>query len=106
MTPLKKLIRCFAERLADRWYDGPDAPASIGSTVLLFLATHPKATKSEWMAFSAEHARASYRAGFRRGFEYVEFPDPSPDEVADQLEPGWQEFSPAIVLEPDSVVID
>lgn len=62
----------FAERLAHRYYEGPEPPERLTEHVLAFAAAHPTATRGDWIAFASAFARSSYRAGYVRGVEWVE----------------------------------
>lgn len=110
MTPLAKLSRGVLERLAGVFYEGPEPPTRLARMVVLFARAHPRATRRTWADFAADHAAESYRSGYVRGFEEAERrwgrPGPSPEELADQRDPGWRN-SPAVDLsDPDAVVFE
>lgn len=92
---LKRFLVRVSEKLARRWYEGPECPERIPALARAFAVTHPAATRGEWLAMAEELAREAYRSGFRRGFENAERdpsePDPAPEVVADFLDPRWRE---------------
>ena len=62
------LVR-VAERLARRYYEGPDPPRRIAQAVDSFVVLHPKASRWEWTEFARLQCEESYRSGYVRGVE-------------------------------------
>lgn len=110
MTRFARWWRDLLERWSERYFEGPEPPARLTEMAIAFAEMHPNATRREWVAFAAAHARNSYSSGYARGYEYVErdpdfFKDRSPDEAAAQLDPHEFEWSPDIALtRPDDAV--
>lgn len=108
---LSRWLGRVAEKMARRYYEGPDPPARLGEIVITFANLNPQATRAEWARFAEGHAREAYRVGYVRGAEYVER-DPAerealrnadPEQLADALNPDWR-WSPGITLDnPDDV---
>lgn len=96
MTPVGKWLRDRLERWLQRYHEGPEMPQRIADMAIAFAQLYPTATRAQWLAFSAELARESYRSGYVRGFEYVErdpelwMPKVPPEELADQIDPDWR----------------
>lgn len=92
---LKRFFVRTAEKLAERFYEGPEMPSRFSVMAESFAVLHPKATRGEWLKMSEELARNAYRAGFQRGYENAERdpaePDVAPEEIADVLSPGWRD---------------
>lgn len=112
MTPLARWFRNTLQKLAGVYYEGPEPPSRCGEVVALFSNQYPDAVKSDWVGFAAEHARASFREGWLRGFEYTER-DPeeqkairnaNPEVMADALDPDWRTSDPVQLFEPDEPV--
>lgn len=96
MTALKRWLSRRAERFLDRYYEGPEPPLRIADLAIEFANLYPQATRAMWLRFATDHAREAYRAGYQRGYEYVER-DPDffrsdlpPDMIADQMDPDWR----------------
>lgn len=110
MTPVGKWLRNKVEEWLGKRYEGPEPPERLRLEVLSFAETCPTATRSEWAEFAEKFAREAYRVGYVRGFEWTErdkdaWSAVTPDELADQMDPGWREWSPPIVLSrPNEVV--
>lgn len=88
-------IRRWADRVTDRYYEGPQPPARLAQMVVEFANQHPNATRAEWVRFACGHARECYRSGWTRGEEHAER-DPTelsgiPEQLADALDPSWRE---------------
>ena len=105
MTPLVRWFRNIRERIFGSFYDGPEPPDRLAQMVIAFALTNPQATRFDWTRFAIEHARECYRAGYTRGYEYIER-DPDerailtqldPDALADALDPDWR-WSPELDL--------
>jgi hypothetical protein len=95
VTPAERALRNLWERLTRRFYEGPEAPARLEDVVREFDHRYPRATRAEWAEFAIRMSRGCYRDGWVRGYEWAERdpgqPDPSPEELADQYEPGWRD---------------
>jgi hypothetical protein len=101
-------LRRSVERFFNRWHEGPQPPKRLLVIVEDFAEEHPAATRAEWARFATEHAAEAYRSGFVRGVEHVErdpdpFPYPKPEQVADDIFPGWRESEPVILFPNESV---
>lgn len=113
MTPLARLVRKAAQKVAGVWYEGPKPPQRISKLVLDFAHLHPEATRREWVVFAAKLGQQCYRDGFTRGFENVERdPDPSylelpPELVADAHDEQWRArpIHMGPIEEPDAVPV-
>ena len=107
MTPLQRLARGILERMAGTFSEGPAAPARLAEMVAHFADSNPHATRGEWAAFAAGHAAECYRSGYARGQEDAERdwrgPEVSPEETADELDPGWR-GSPPVSLAGEVVL--
>ena len=114
MTPFQRLVRRVVERWRRTYYEGPEPPARLGEMVVAFANDRQRATRAEWIAYAGELARECYRSGYARGVERAErdfwgsMPSVLPERVADELDPGWQHWSPDITLmgDPQAVVLD
>ena len=84
MTPFARFLSRLAEKVADRYYEGPDAPQRLAEEVRLFRAIYPEASPDEWAEFAIRLAGNAYRSGYVRGVEYVER-DPNPPEPDQDL---------------------
>lgn len=62
------LVR-IAERIARRYYEGPEPPLRLRVAVRDFVDLNPKVGTRMWAEFAAEHGDACYRAGYVRGLE-------------------------------------
>lgn len=69
MSALRRLIRAAAERLAGRYYEGPEPPLRLAEQARIFAIEQPLAAAAEWEEFAARLAFASYRDGWVRGRE-------------------------------------
>lgn len=102
---IRRIRRTF-EWLFGRWYEGPQIPDRIILEVKQFTKYHPRATRAEWMVFAAELAELAYRAGWTRGYEYLERNNVAsqfnPDAVADAMDPDWRDRAP-VRLELDAL---
>ena len=102
---IRKIRRGF-EWLFGRWYEGPQVPDRLIQEVDFFMKWHPHATKGQWAHFAAGLSEASYKAGYMRGYEYVERQELSrkanPDMFADEMDPDWRD-RPAARLELDEL---
>jgi hypothetical protein len=95
MTPFARLLKRFAEKFADRYYEGPDAPERLREMVVAFANDHPKASVGEWTEFASTLCAEAYESGYVRGFEYTERtfdwrPDIPPEMLADMYDPDWK----------------
>ena len=88
MTALGRFFACVAEKLAHRYYEGPEPPPRLHDEVRVFAALHPQASTHEWKDFAARVADNAYRDGFARGHQWAErlWPGPSqdPEVLAEQ----------------------
>lgn len=95
-----KWLRNLAERYLGKYEEGPNPPDRLVDVVEAFMQVYPDATKRDWAKFAAKHAAQSYLEGYIRGYEYVErdpsgwWPNPSPEEYADVVTPGWRDSEP------------
>lgn len=106
MTPILRWFRDFRERWLGKMYEGPEPPERLATMVIAFAQMNPQATRFDWTRFAIEHARECYRAGWTRGFEYVER-DPEeraairhldPETLASALDPNWR-WSPELTID-------
>lgn len=111
MTPLVRWLRNRAEAWLGRLYEGPSAPKRLREQAIAFANMHPNATRGEWLAFAAGFAEECYEAGYVRGLEWAERdPEPeggkpSPEEIADEMDPDWL-WRPSLVMElPEGDVV-
>lgn len=72
MTPLGKLIRRTTERALGRYYEGPEPPKRLRQVAEEFVATHPKATRSEWLEMAVSLAEAAYKEAYDRGLGWAD----------------------------------
>lgn len=96
MTVLSRWAAKKAEQYLKRYYEGPEPPLRFADMAIEFANLYPTATRAQWLRFATEHAREAYRAGYQRGYEYVER-DPDffrtdlpPDKIADMHDPDWR----------------
>lgn len=82
---LGRAIRNLFERIAERYYEGPDPPQRYAEQVVAFAKMNPQATREDWARFTVNLVRAAYRAGWTRGFEWT-------DRDLEQLRPGDPEL--------------
>ena len=66
---LGRWLARVAERLARRYYEGPEPPPRLALQVQSFMVLHPRATSLEWARFAVGHGDECYRSGFVRGLE-------------------------------------
>jgi hypothetical protein len=93
VTPFARFLSRIAEKITDRYYEGPEEPQRLAEEVRLFRAMYPAASPEEWADFTARLAGNAYRAGYTRGFEYAER-DPNPPEPdLQQLEQHRHDWS-------------
>lgn len=82
-APFFDWLKRTTERFTGKFYEGPEPPKRIRAMVEAFAATHPKATRAEWLEHSVQLAEECYRSGYTRGFErYDRDPSTRPDEEA------------------------
>jgi hypothetical protein len=89
------MVRNAIEYLFGKYYEGPEPPERLDRMVMVFANTNRYATRAEWQAFAAAHAREAYRAGYVRGEEWSErapdrLPDVPPETLANQIDPDWK----------------
>jgi len=65
-------LRDLAEKLAERYYEGPQAPSRIAAQVVAFAAGNPSATVEAWAEFATRLACIMYESGWTRGNEWRE----------------------------------
>lgn len=111
MTPIGRAIKRAAEKVAGRYYEGPEPPARLLAQVGEFANLNPKATRAGWAEFARKLAAAAYRDGYQRGYEWAErdeepvYKKLPPELYADQESPDW-EWSPPLGTDlslPDEV---
>lgn len=88
-VPLTRLMRSVAEKLLERFYEGPVAPSRLAEQVATFAVLNPRATREEWAEFSARLAAGAYRDGFSRGFDWQvrnidQIPPDAPERVSEE----------------------
>lgn len=110
---LAKTLRRWCEWLFGHWYEGPLPPPRLVAQVRVWANAAPQATRQEWVTMAEEAIRVAYEAGWQRGFEHAErepgMPSPSPEAIADAIDPGWRSGPPleeVDVLEPNSVPLE
>jgi hypothetical protein len=99
VTKLDRWIRNAAERLLERFYEGPRPPMRLAEEVAAFGAANPSATREEWARFATRLAHGAYRDGFTRGFEWAErdldrLDMGDPERVAELLRHDFEWHSP------------
>lgn len=97
MTPFLGWLKRFVEKSFGTWYEGPEPPKRIEDMAIGFANAYPHATREEWAIFAKELARAFYKEGYQRGFEYVErlpiqahYGKLPPELMTDQVDPDWR----------------
>lgn len=106
MTPFAKWLNKIAEKIVDRYYEGPQPPERLTQEARAFAALCPNATISEWADFAASLAKQSWREGWVRGFEHAERdPQPyrddlPPDVLMDLIDRNWRDSPPVALPEP------
>jgi hypothetical protein len=99
VTRVGRMLRNVLERLAKRYYEGPEPPLRYAGQVVAFAKSHPQATREQWAQFATNLARGAYRAGWTRGFEWTERdldqlrPD-DPERLVDQYAHDWTWHAP------------
>ncbi len=109
MTPFLKFIHRMSDKWFGKWYEGPEPPARMGEMLLAWAEANPRATREEWLEVASRASAESYRSGYVRGYEHAErvptTPSPTPDEVADAVDPGWREREGGISLGEGDLVV-
>jgi hypothetical protein len=101
VTPVARFIKKAAEKIASRYYEGPQPPERLLAQVGEFANLNPRATRAEWAEFARKLAAAAYRDGYQRGYEWVERDEEPtykrlpPELIAEQDDPDWQ-WSPPL----------
>lgn len=85
MSLLGRKLRNLFERIAERYYEGPEPPHRFAEQVVMFAKHNPGATVEQWAQFATNLARGAYQAGYTRGFEWSE-------RDLDRLNPGAPEL--------------
>lgn len=62
-------LRAFFEKLAERYYEGPELPARFIAQVVEFARAGTHSTE-DWARFAMTAVRIAYQAGFVRGHEW------------------------------------
>lgn len=113
MTPFGRWVRDKAEKLLERFYEGPEPPPRLREYAILFANGHRHATRAEWLEFAAELADEAYRSGYTRGYERqardeeVRITPETSDrvnEIADAVDPNWS-WHPSVELENGDIVV-
>lgn len=65
-------LRVSAEKVARRFYEGPEPPERLFDELELFEKLHPNATADEWRIVARGLVSNAYRDGYIRGFEHRE----------------------------------
>lgn len=110
MTPFKRLVVSTLEKAIGRYYEGPEPPGYIDRMVEQFAQDAPRATRGQWVAFALGLAQEAYRAGYTRGYEYVErtddwHPTLPPEVVADMMDPTWKDDERGINLAEAGAIV-
>ena len=66
---LGRLLVWFAEKMALRYYEGPEPPRRIAQQARIFAELHSRATVDEWVVFATRLGEECYRSGYMRGVE-------------------------------------
>lgn len=69
MSRIRYWISRLLQKLAGIWYEGPEPPSRLGTSVEAFAFTHPVASREQWAAFAIQLAETAYQAGYQRGYE-------------------------------------
>lgn len=114
MTPFAAWVRRRLEKALGRFEEGAEAPARIREQAIAFANVMRKSTRKEWAEFAADYAEECYRSGYLRGVEWAERDPapaagtrPSPEEIADAVDPTWRDrpWRPGIELDaPEEMV--
>ena len=64
-----RLLVWFAEKLALRYYEGPEPPRRIAQQVRMFAELHFRVNADEWVQFATQLGEECYRSGYMRGVE-------------------------------------
>lgn len=110
MTVVEKLLRRLSAWLNDEFYEGPKrVEDGLGECVQDFMDARPFATREEWRLFAIRLSRGAYDAGYLRGHEDAVRLDldlgPSPEEIADALDPEWRHPSRGIPIDDLTAVV-
>jgi len=94
VSAIRRLVLRAIDRIAGRFYEGPDPPVRIAEQARLFLLANPGAGSVAWESFARELAGSAYRDGFTRGIEALarrKEPEsfPSLDDAADRERHEW-----------------
>lgn len=107
-TLLARFLRDLWERIRGTFREGPDPPPRLAEEVRLFRCLAKEApTEEEWEAFAAGLADRAYRAGFVRGYHWLERswdgPPVSPERIL-ELEAHHRHLAvdPAVLADPMS----
>jgi hypothetical protein len=89
---LSDLLRKVAASYLERTAEGPELPGWLRAEVVGWFAAHPSPSPAEQVEMAVGFARMAYREGYESGFgeRLREEDGPSPDEVADAMDPGWR----------------
>lgn len=110
LTPVGRFLRNLGEKLAKRFYEGPEPPERIARYAEEFAILHPGATRAEWVRFATGLGQTFYRSGWTRGFEWTDRDldrrDPlvDPDRLAHAMGHDWEWGGGGPVGAPDDVV--
>lgn len=91
---LTQFLQRVGDRLAKKYYEGPDPPNRIDDRVKLFMLFNPQADKEQWEQFARTLAKNCYREGFVRGYQWVERcwggPEVDPEQLAEKQAYDWR----------------
>lgn len=112
MTRLGRWWRQRLERHLRRYYEGPEPPRRLVDHAFLFANECPKATRGDWIAFAIHLANEAYKSGWVRGYEAserggVEHParrTPTPEDIADEMDPGWRNGPNVLLGDAEEIV--
>jgi hypothetical protein len=104
--PFQRWLARTAEKMARRYYEGPEPPARLARSVDDFAALYPRAARGAWIALAKQLAEDAYREGYTRGIENYERDldarEPfSPDELI-EMEPSAPPEMPS-AADPNTV---
>jgi hypothetical protein len=71
-SSFSKWMRKSAERVARRFYEGPEPPPRLFDEIMIFEKLHPCPTQEQWRAFVTGSIANAYRDGYIRGYEHHE----------------------------------
>lgn len=95
MSWVRAFLRRVARRIVGEREQPRPVPDRLRATAEDFARLNPHATRAEWIEMSSNLAAEAYRTGLSRGWEESVRRDldlgPSPEEIADAIDPDWRE---------------